>query len=397
MIVYEALAYLERLEAESEGDESLDLELSRAYRQIGFIQGNPNTANLGNREEALKQYEKARRLALPLGLKSDASAGAISNLVSVDMAIADLVKRRSGIEAGAVFTQEAVEQAQRVVRISASSRESRTLLGRALFAQAILYNPGAASIPHWERARDHYEQDLAAHPDDREHQRNVALVCKYLGGVLETMGDYPASLKLQRRALELDERRYLADPGNRTTQFDFAVSLSSVATAMEHAGKDDEAAALYSRSLDIRQGLSDSDPKDVLALSKTGYVKMRLALVEIELGHVRTGARACAVVGGDPGGSGAKNQRAECAEGTVRGVVHAGRCAGGSRARNFLRALRPCAEGIQGGVTQHVPGRNAAAGRASQSGVPLGRQGRAIARLGSLDRERHAVATAKTQ
>ena len=285
MIVTEALAYLERLEAESEGDESLDLELSRAYRQIGFIQGNPNTANLGNREEALKQYEKARRLALPLGLKSDASAGAISNLVSVDMAIADLVKRRSGIEAGAVFTQEAVEQAQRVVRISASSRDSRSLLGRALFAQAILYNPGAASIPHWERAKDHYEQDLAAHPDDREYQRNVALVCRYLGGVLETMGDYPASLKLQRRALELDERRYLADPGNRTTQFDFAVSLSSVATAMEHAGKDDEAAALYSRSLDIRQGLSDSDPKDVLALSKTGYVKMRLALVEIELGH----------------------------------------------------------------------------------------------------------------
>ena len=100
------------------------------------------------------------------------------------------------------------------------------------------------------------------------------------------MGDYPASLKLQRRALELDERRYLADPDNRTTQFDFAVSLSSVATAMERAGKDDEAAALYSRSLDIRQGLSDSDPKDVLALSKTGYVKMRLALVEIKLGHV---------------------------------------------------------------------------------------------------------------
>ena len=212
MIVTEALAYLERLEAESGGDESLDLELSRAYRQIGFIQGNPNTANLGNREEALKQYEKARRLGLPLGLKSDASAGAISNLVSVDMAIADLVKRRSGIEAGAVFTQEAVEQAQRVVRISAGSRESRTLLGRALFAQAIALPPGAASIPHWERARDHYEQDLAAHPDDREHQRNVALVCKYLGGVLETMGDYPASLKLQRRALELDERRYLARP-----------------------------------------------------------------------------------------------------------------------------------------------------------------------------------------
>ena len=76
-IVNEALAYLERLEAESGGDESLQLELSRAYRQIGFIQGNIGSANLGNRSEALKQFEKARRLGLPLALKSGATPGAI--------------------------------------------------------------------------------------------------------------------------------------------------------------------------------------------------------------------------------------------------------------------------------------------------------------------------------
>ena len=261
MIVSEALAYLERLEAESGGDESLDLELSRAYRQIGFIQGNPNTANLGNREEALKQYEKARRLGQPLGIKADASTGAISNLVSLDILIADIVKRRSGIEAASVFTKEAVEQAQRVVTRSGGNAESRTLLGRALFAQALLFHPAAASIPHWERVRDHYEQDLSARPDDAQHQRNVALVSKYMGSVYEALGDDAAALPFFRRAVELDERRSAGGSDPRVTQFDLAVSLSTLATGMERAGHDDEAAALYSRSLEIRQHLSESDPR----------------------------------------------------------------------------------------------------------------------------------------
>jgi hypothetical protein len=69
------------------------------------------------------------------------------------------------------------------------------------------------------------------------------------------------------------------------TQFDLAVSLSTLATSIERAGHDDEAAALYSRSLAIRQQLSESDPKDVLARAKTGYIQMRLARVELALGH----------------------------------------------------------------------------------------------------------------
>jgi eukaryotic-like serine/threonine-protein kinase len=296
-IVSEALAYLERLEAESGGDESLQLELSRAYRQIGYIQGNPGAANLGNRSEALKQYEKARRLGLPLAVKAGATPGAISNLVNIDVVMLPLVARTYGIEAAAVLGREAVAYAESAVRLS-DVKEARSLLGRALFGIASVYHPTPESIPHWERALEHYERELAAYPQETEHQRNVALVCKYLGGVYESSHDYATNLKLQRRALELDERRYAAAPANRMTQFDLAVSLSTVGTAMEFAGKDDEAAVLYARSLDIRQRLSDSDPKDVLARGKTGYVQMRLALVELKLGHaVRARELAQASVG----------------------------------------------------------------------------------------------------
>ncbi len=85
-IVNEALAYLERLEAESGGDESLQLELSRAYRQIGFIPANTGSANLGNRSEALRQFEKARRLGPAARRSSPARRrAAIWKLASVDL------------------------------------------------------------------------------------------------------------------------------------------------------------------------------------------------------------------------------------------------------------------------------------------------------------------------
>jgi eukaryotic-like serine/threonine-protein kinase len=279
-IVKEALAYLERLEAESGGDESLQLELSRAYRQIGFIQGNPGSANLGNRSEALRQFEKARRLALPLALRAGATPGALSTLASVDMVMVPLVRTTGGVEAAAVLGREAVAQAETVVRLGGGT-EARALLGRALFALAQVYHPAPESVPHWQRAKDHYEHDLAARPDSEQHQRNVALVCKYLGGVYESAGDAPAALPLQRRALELDERRHTADPASRLTQFDLATSLSTVGTLTEREGKIDEAADLYSRSLELRRRLSDSDPEDVLNRARTGYMQMRLALLEV--------------------------------------------------------------------------------------------------------------------
>ena len=61
-IVDEALAYLERLEAESRDDLGLRLELAAARRQIGGILGHAQQANLGDRDGAITQYEHARRI-----------------------------------------------------------------------------------------------------------------------------------------------------------------------------------------------------------------------------------------------------------------------------------------------------------------------------------------------
>ena len=58
-IVNDAVAYLERLEAQSGGDVTLRLELAGAYLQIAGILGDPQKPNLGDREGALAAVPNA--------------------------------------------------------------------------------------------------------------------------------------------------------------------------------------------------------------------------------------------------------------------------------------------------------------------------------------------------
>ena len=57
-IVAKALSYLERLAGEAQGDPALQLELARAYIQIGKVQGQVGSANLGDREGAIRKLPK---------------------------------------------------------------------------------------------------------------------------------------------------------------------------------------------------------------------------------------------------------------------------------------------------------------------------------------------------
>jgi eukaryotic-like serine/threonine-protein kinase len=58
-LVQDAVKYLDSLNAEEIDDNSLKLELARAYQKIGDVQGKPYTANLGKTEDALVSYQKS--------------------------------------------------------------------------------------------------------------------------------------------------------------------------------------------------------------------------------------------------------------------------------------------------------------------------------------------------
>jgi tetratricopeptide (TPR) repeat protein len=147
------------------------------------------------------------------------------------------------------------------------------------------------SLSYWEEAKDVYETLLAEKPEAPDRQRNVALVCKYLGAYFNRSKDSTRALGHLERALALDEARLSHRPEDRQARFDVANSISSVAYEYWQQGELQRAVELYERSLVFRQDLAEADPEDVLARNRLGYTHQQLGGLLEELGELSRALR----------------------------------------------------------------------------------------------------------
>jgi tetratricopeptide (TPR) repeat protein len=133
-------------------------------------------------------------------------------------------------------------------------------------------------VSYWDEAGRIYASLLAEKPDDANRMRNVALVHKYMGSLLQVQSKHEEAAARYREALALDERRFAVHPDDRTTQLDVAIDLANAANALLFV--PDRAAALeyYERSIAMRERLVASDAKDALARMALGRVYAATAL-----------------------------------------------------------------------------------------------------------------------
>ena len=277
-IVDRALGYLERLAAEAQGDPALQLELARAYIQIGKVQGVPGSANLGDREGAIQSFQKAQSLIEPLAQSQNPAADVVDNFIEatrrLSSTLLQLTERR---DEGILQARKAVAVAEAYHRRRPTDVKARNLLASSSFAAA-----GAIGWPDsmadWKRAGALYDSLLADHPDDSSNMRNVALVEKYLGSIHEREADLRQALSRYERARVLDEKRLSQEPTNRQAQLDLAIDLSNVANIQFKQGNA-AAVLVFEQSLVMRQALAGGDPKDEFARNRVAYMHVKLAIV----------------------------------------------------------------------------------------------------------------------
>jgi non-specific serine/threonine protein kinase/serine/threonine-protein kinase len=274
-IVEEAIGYLERLEAEVGDDAALRLELAAAYRQIGTILGSTGRANLGDREGAIRHYERARALVAAAARPEEATYDVAASLVSANSTLIMLYHGKGDEQRAVQVARDSQEFVTRYRQTHPRDPRVEKLLGRTYFGHASVL-PDPESIPAWQRTLDHYEGLLAAAPNDADYQRSVALTAKTLGAKLESI-DAAAADKHHRRALLLDEARLARAPGDRTAQLDTAISLARVAQSADALGERDTAARLFRRSLALRRTLAETDPADVQATDRLANLLHRMA------------------------------------------------------------------------------------------------------------------------
>ena len=274
-IVDEAIGYLERLEAESAGDVSLQLELAAAYRQLGSILGDPGRANLGDRAGALRLYERSTLLVTPHAT-GRAHGDVFAALVDGHSAMATIHVQQGARERAIGLSRESVAYGRRFEASHPGDPRAGPTVARAYFMLATMLPPAEARSV-WEETLARYERLLAANPADVQSQRNVALVGKYLGTLLENAGEIAAAKAHYARSLELDQKRLLAAPDDPRVRFDAAISFASNASIAERMDDYETAGRYFQQSLALRRQLAAADPSNMQARHRLGYLLARMA------------------------------------------------------------------------------------------------------------------------
>ncbi len=281
MIVAEALKYLERLQHDSEGDFLLRFELAGAYQRIGMVLGDPQVANLGDRQGAIAALRQGERLIERQAQHPDAPLDTIDRYIGIERQLSVLYKVTGRTAEAHAASDAALRRAEQLYARDPRLPRARLMLAHALFEQAWNTADRQTSLPIWQRAGGLYEGLLAEQPDDLDRLRNVALVEKYIGSRL----DQRSALVHYERALALDERRLARRPGDPQVRLDTAIDLANVAAGLEELHEYERGVVLRSRSVEIRRALLESDPQNALLRGRLAQALQGLARIETVAGH----------------------------------------------------------------------------------------------------------------
>jgi eukaryotic-like serine/threonine-protein kinase len=337
LLVKRALEYLDSLAQEAAGDVSLQRELASAYVKVGNVQGNPNNANLGDTDGALKSYREAQKIfgqilsANPADSEARRSLAVCEEKVSdVQATIGDIAaavnsERKSlaifkslaeadpknvraqrslaisyikigdvlgnsnfpnaGDEAGAMINYQASSAVWRALdNATPNSLDIRSWLSRiherigAIFEQQGKID---AALESYRESQTIREALAKGNPQNTDAVRDVAIADEKMGNVMTVLKNLTAALENRIRSLQIFKRLADADPKNAQAQQSLAISYIHLADLLGYPGapnlgRRNEARENYQRALDILKRQKDSGSTDAKVQTTLDLIRERM-------------------------------------------------------------------------------------------------------------------------
>jgi tetratricopeptide (TPR) repeat protein len=292
-MVSRSLAYLDRLSAENSNDEELRVELARGYLQLADVLGNPFRPNIGEPVRARSSYRKAIAILTPIAAKSPDNRVARVSLARAKLNLGRSIGFAAASTEGSDLVRSGAEEFGRLAKRWPSDFAVRSQAAGAYasFAQSLSIQGGYVSTgdlgPALAAIRESTEQAQAAlrlKPRDPETVRQLSNSYKTLGDLTE-LHDRPAATQYFRDSLSaLDQlsaadRQALASLGARSS------ALLGLGWNLGNLGKYPESLAALEEARQIRDRMSDQDPKNVQALYFRRIPLRDLAIVHQMAGH----------------------------------------------------------------------------------------------------------------
>ena len=331
LMTRESLHYLDRLAKDAGGDRALQLDLSRAYKRLGDVLGNPTNANLGDVESAVDSYEKALAIAedLSTGFKYDAKI--VRQKALVHEKIADVLTWKGKLDDALTHSLQSREifeslatrfpdDHQHVMSVAISRVKLGDMLGHPSFpnagkkAEALEeYQEALAAITPLSDASDspmrtrrylalihervgtmlsevnqfddaliHFETSLtvreqlaALQPANANSRRDVAIAHEKIGDLSLARGDAQNAIRLYEQALVMYRALAKSDPDNTNAVRTLAIGLENLAEALLVAGDTQAARGYFSEIIDIREALVERNPDNERLTSELEQIVVR--------------------------------------------------------------------------------------------------------------------------
>jgi tetratricopeptide (TPR) repeat protein len=294
-MVSRSLAYLDRLAAEKSNDEELRVELARGYLQLADVLGNPFRPNIGEPARAKENYRKVIAILTPIAAKSPDNREARLFLAGAQLNLGRSIGFGGASTEGRDLVRSATaEFGQLAARWPSDfTVHSRAAVAYFSYAQSLSIQQGYVATNNIAPALEAIRQStvqaraaLALKPGDLDMVRQLSSSYKTLGDLTE-LHDRPGATQYFRTSLAaLDQlsardRESLATLGTRSS------ALLGLGWNLGNLGNYSESLAALEEARQIRDRLSDQDPKNIQALYFRTIPLRDLAIVHQMAGHAR--------------------------------------------------------------------------------------------------------------
>ncbi len=277
LLVKRALASLDGLAKEAQGDPGLQKDLAAAYERVGRVQGNSYNSNLGDTRGALISYQKSLEIRKRLALDNPESPEFQYELASGYGGLGDMNSNVGELAEAANDYQSAI-----AIRRTLRLRNPADTANRSAMAE--LYNflgdtqgmdgyPNLGNVPgalaSYRQSVKLREELLSESPQNTDRKVGLANSLMNLGYLGNIAGDTLGAPQV-RRSVDILERVLASDPNDATRRLELLSGYARLRSVLADAGQLDNAIAVDRETIAMLDTMLSADPTNTLLRRNRG-------------------------------------------------------------------------------------------------------------------------------
>ena len=317
LIVERALRYLDSLSSETGGDPPLERELATAYERVAEVQGDYVLSNMGETENALRNYQKALWLRKSLAASGSATwqdrlalaksyrlvaaqvrvtgnvPEAFQNIqeaISICESLRDAhpedkqvltelrtaYERKGHIQRGSWSQaspgngdtalesfRKAMEIDRTLLRLDPNNEDLQFVAGadELYYAEVLPPTREAEKLQHFQHVLE-IDKRINEHSPSLQHARGVAEDYNRIAMWYDRKRDHVKSAENHRHYLEIIEKLYATDPKNTLLKQEVVVGSANLGEEIGFLGEKNESERLLDRAITLMQSIVRAAPEN---------------------------------------------------------------------------------------------------------------------------------------